>query len=87
MALLFALHYIAAQLGDGLRPELIRLLQQPKSGSKVVRAAAARRIVRTVAQLRPRPIHPRCRVNRAAARERLRRLCRLKDVVRVRRAP
>jgi hypothetical protein len=41
MSLLFAVHYIAAQLGDGLRPELIRLLQQPKSSSKVVRAAAA----------------------------------------------
>jgi hypothetical protein len=32
--LLGALHAIAAQRGDGLRPELLRLLAQPEAGAE-----------------------------------------------------
>ena len=41
MLLLSALHRIAAQRGEGLRPELIRLLQHAKADPEIECASAA----------------------------------------------
>ena len=41
MMLLLALHKIAAQRGDWLRPELLRLLERSKDDSETNRAATA----------------------------------------------
>jgi hypothetical protein len=58
MSFLAALHTIAARRGDGLRPELIYLLDHAKADSEVDRASTATRQQRVAPGRAPLPDQP-----------------------------